>query len=64
VTWKGLRHPNVLPLLGARMTEALFMVVSELMVNGNINEFVRADVNADWLGLVCFSFQVLTFTCR
>ena len=47
VTWRSLHHPNVLPLLGVTMGEKVFAMVSEWMVNGNINEFVEAhrDVN-------------------
>ena len=47
VMWKTLRHPNVLSLLGATMVDGQFAMVSEWMVNGNINEFVKAhrDVN-------------------
>jgi len=58
--WKALRHPNVLPLLGAMMTENRLVMVSEWMMKGNINEFVAVDTNADRLGLVCFSFNTLT----
>jgi serine/threonine protein kinase len=59
--WKTLRHPNVLPLLGVTMTKDRFVAVSEWMENGSIDEFVKANVYADRLGLVCFSFRVLTF---
>ncbi|KAF9642199.1 kinase-like protein [Thelephora ganbajun] len=52
LTWKALRHPNVLPLLGVTMTETQFVMVSEWMVKGNINEFVKEDSNADRLGLL------------
>jgi serine/threonine protein kinase len=47
VTWKTLRHPNVLSLLGFTMGNGQFAMVSEWMINGNINEFVKArkDVN-------------------
>ncbi|KAF9780739.1 kinase-like domain-containing protein, partial [Thelephora terrestris] len=47
ITWKSLRHPNVLPLLGVVVTENKFAMVSEWMTNGNINQFVtaRRDVN-------------------
>ena len=47
VVWKSLHHPNVLPLLGVTMGKRLFAMVSEWMINGNINEFVEAhrDVN-------------------
>ena len=64
MTWKALHHPNVLPLLGATTIENRFVMVSEWMVNGNINQFVKADANADRLGLVCFSFRILTSTWR
>jgi len=45
--WKTLHHPNVLPLLGAKMANGQFVMVSEWMVNGNINEFIKShwDVN-------------------
>ena len=57
--WKTLRHPNILPLLGAIMSENRFVMVSEWMMKGNINEFVKANPNVDRLGLVCFLFKVL-----
>ena len=59
-----LRHPNILPLLGVTMSENRFVMVSEWMVRGNINDFVKADPDADRFGLVCFSFEVLIFTCH
>ena len=46
------------------MTETRFVMVSEWMAKGNINEFVEADINADQLELVCFSFKVNTFARR
>ena len=61
VTWNALRHPNVLPLLGVTMTENLFVVVSEWMAKGNINEFVKVNTKAERLELVRFSSIVLTF---
>ena len=64
VTWGALRHPNVLPLLGVTMTETLFAMVSEWMVKGDINEFVKSDANADRLRLVRFSLTVLIFICH
>ncbi|KAF9644146.1 kinase-like protein [Thelephora ganbajun] len=47
VTWNFLRHPNVLPLLGVMVTENRFAMVSNWMINGNINDFIKAcpDVN-------------------
>jgi len=54
MAWKGLRHPNVLPLLGVTMTKNRFVIVSEWMKNGDINEFVKKHANANRLELVCF----------
>ncbi|KAF9644313.1 kinase-like protein [Thelephora ganbajun] len=52
VMWKALRHPNLLPLIGVSTTENRLMIVSEWMGNGNINEFLKANVDADRLGLL------------
>jgi len=52
VSWKALRHPNVLPLLGVIMTETEFSMVSEWMPNGNINQFVKENWDANRFGLV------------
>jgi len=54
VTWKSLRHPNVLPLLGVTMGKKVFAMVSEWMINGNINEFVEAHRDANRFALVGF----------
>ena len=54
MTWKALQHPNVLPLIGVMMTETQFVIVSDWMVNGNINDFVKAHPDANRLGLVGF----------
>ena len=51
VMWKTLQHPNVLPLLGVMVGTQLAMV-SEWMMNGNINEFVRAHPDVNRLELV------------
>jgi hypothetical protein len=64
VAWRALRHPNVLPLIGVTVTEDMFAMLSEWMENGDINQFVKANVDADRLKLVCFSFRMLTFTCH
>ena len=55
VTWKSLRHPNILPLMGVTMGDNRFAMVSEWMTNGNINEFVKAhwDVNRFDLVRIC-----------
>ena len=57
--WSALRHPNVLSLLGATMTGTQFVMVSEWMANGNINEFVEVHPDTDRLGLVGFLLVVL-----
>jgi hypothetical protein len=59
VTWKFLRHPNVLPLIGVTMSEAHFAMISDWMTNGNINEFVKAHPDANRSELVGFSFKAL-----
>ena len=57
--WKTLQHQNVLPLIGVVMSETRFMMISEWMMNGNINEFVKACPGASKLELVGFSFKSL-----
>jgi hypothetical protein len=39
------------------MTETQFTMVSEWMVHGNINDFVKAQPDVDRLGLVGFPFK-------
>ena len=56
VTWRSLRHQNVLPLIGVVMSEDQFAMVSDWMVNGNINEFVEKNPDANRLALVSFLF--------
>ena len=46
------------------MTENRFVMVSEWMVKGNINQFVKANVDTDRLGLVCCSYKVPIFICH
>ena len=57
--WKTLQHPNVLPLIGVTMTKTQFAMISEWMVNGNINDFAKAHPDVDRLGLVSFLFKGL-----
>jgi len=52
MTWKTLRHPNVLPLLGATMMNKKFAMTSKWMENGNINEFIGKNKDADRFKLV------------
>ena len=43
------------------MIDNQFAMVMERMVNGNVNEFVKANEGADRLGLVRFPFEVTLF---
>jgi len=63
IAWWTLRHPNVLPLLGAEISGGRHVMVSEWMVDGDINKFVDANPDADRLALVRFSFEGTTPTC-
>jgi len=61
MTWRTLRHPNVLPLLGVMMTERQFVMVSGWMANGSIDAFVKTRLDANRFELVCFQFTVVIF---
>ena len=52
MTWNALDHPNVLPLLGVTMDEQQFVMVSEWMSNGNINQFIQTHKDANRFELV------------
>ena len=56
--WRALRHPNVLPLIGVMMSETQFAMISDWMVNGNVNEFVKAHPDANRLKLVGVSLKL------
>ncbi|KAF9791978.1 kinase-like domain-containing protein, partial [Thelephora terrestris] len=47
VAWKHLRHPNILPLLGVTFSKEKLWMISEWMDNGNVNEFIRKDPDAN-----------------
>jgi hypothetical protein len=57
--WKTFHHWNVLPLLGATMSNNQFAMVSVWMVNGNVNEYVTKHRNANRFELVGFGFTVV-----
>lgn len=59
MVWRSLRHPNLLPLLGVTVTENRFVMVSEWMANGDINEFVKQHPDVNRLELVRFLLGVL-----
>ena len=60
ITWKSLRHPTVLPLLGVIMTGNRFAMVSEWMTNGNINQFVSTHRNVNRFDLVSSPSKLLS----
>jgi hypothetical protein len=66
MTWKTLRHPNILPLIGVMMSETQFATVSDWMVHGNITSFVKAHPDVNRLALVGFSlrFPLLSLQAR
>lgn len=56
VAWKHLQHPNILPLLGVTTLGGQFAMVSEWMEDGNINEFIQKNPDADRTELVRILF--------
>ena len=44
------------------MSDTQFAMVSEWMVNGNINQFVKAHLDANWLELVGSSILIWSLT--
>ena len=50
ITWKRLRHPNIVPFIGIATDPLQF--ISEWMPNGNLTEFVEINSDADRVGLV------------
>ena len=46
------------------MSKTQFVMVSDWMENGDINEFVKGHVDVDKLGLVCYLFKTLTLACH
>lgn len=59
--WRFLQHPNILPLVGVTTLGTRFVMVSEWMKHGNINEFTKVHPDVDSLGLVGFPFGFFTF---
>ena len=55
VMWKYLKHPNVLPFLGATISPP--QLVSVLIPGGNLSEYLSTHPNADLLKLVGVSLS-------
>ena len=51
--WKGLRHRNIVSLIG--VTTRPLQLVSEWMPNGNLREYLNKNPGAGRIGLVSFS---------
>ena len=52
VLWKQLKHPNLLPLVGARKVSHSLIMVSEWMEHGTIMDFIIARPETNRLRLV------------
>ena len=52
VGWKWVRHENILPFVGVTFTPPPVSIVSELMDNGNIMEFIKTNQKYNRLRLV------------
>jgi serine/threonine protein kinase len=57
MAWKMLRHPNILPLIGVMVSQTQFAMISDWMVDGNINDFVKAHPDANRFELVGFTLK-------
>ncbi|KAG7439931.1 kinase-like protein [Guyanagaster necrorhizus] len=50
--WASLRHPNILPFLGANILDDAPFVVTPYLRNGNARKFVEAQPNCDRLKML------------
>ncbi|KAK0493455.1 kinase-like domain-containing protein [Armillaria luteobubalina] len=50
--WASLRHPNVLPFLGANTSENVPFIVTPYLRNGNSRKFVKIHPNCDRLKIL------------
>lgn len=63
VGWKWLRHQNVLPFVGVTFTSSTpISIVSEMMENGNITDFVRENQDYNRVKLVSEA-EVIPLCC-
>ena len=58
ITWKMLRHPNVVPFIG--VTQNPLQFVSEWMPNGTLTKYISENPNVDRIGLVGLSSPTVT----
>ena len=50
IMWKGLNHPNILPLLGATISPP--QLISALMPAGDLSKYIPKNPDANRIGLV------------
>ena len=60
MAWKHLQHPNILPLLGATISENKLSLISEWMDQGNIMEYLTRmkHLEVNRIELVSCSYRV------
>jgi len=61
ITWKRLSHPNVLELIGVMMDDKEYTMVTPLMKNGTIVDFLRNNLQANPLKLARNVFRFARF---
>ena len=55
--WKSLKHPNILPLLGATVSPS--QLVSALMPAGDLSKYLAEKPDANRIELVCVTLVAL-----
>lgn len=64
VLWKQFKHPNLLPLVGARKASHSLIMVSEWMEHGTIMDFIIAHPETNRLRLVSIFHEAESEPCR
>jgi serine/threonine protein kinase len=55
--WKRLDHPNIVPLLGVKISPRL-QLISDWMPGGDLPEYIKMHSDADRFGLVSATLVV------
>ena len=56
--WKSLKHPNILPLLGATISPS--QLISVLMPAGDLSKYLPKNPDTNRIGLVGIDLVVLS----